>query len=440
MALGSLEVQIFVSLAVVLIAGFIALIVDYLKGANEALRVQNADLRARQEERDRLLEAGWLSYPKTEEPVYEEFSYFESAGAPEPSPRPEAEAPAPVKQLDELPRLATVAPDAATEPAAQPEESAAEAPPVAGVLELPRPQAAAPAAAAPVRLHPVPVTGVSNGVLVGKSGLQVDRPAPEEPQEVPLIVLPHSEEHEPAWADVRRHADVLRFLEQAAPSPPKEPLFTPAPFVMATDGLVEGEAHEERAEEEPEEKPEELTPPPPVAPGPVLVADSIRRKLELPGGLHPAETLEALLKEQAKMDGLVLLVGVNNYEKLKSGRESARQAAAESIVALMRSIVGARGFAAPRSESEYVIVFPGETGPEAYRRVRQVTERLWDYQLRSLGQDAATFTSFSWGTAEVISETLSDAIDAAAEQMNETRRMRSLHLAAGGMRSRAVNL
>lgn len=434
MALGSLEVQIFVSLAVVLIAGFIALIVDYLKGANENLRVQNADLRARQEERDKLLEAGVLSYSKQEEPVYEEFSYFESTEVPGPEMETGAEPPAtPVEQAVETPRLEPAAPETAPVQAKEPEESPLEPPPVAGVLTLSKPQAEQPETAAPVRLQPVPITSASNGVLVGKSGLQVEKPSPVEPAEVPLVVLPHAEEHEPAWADVRRHTDILRFLEQDATPPAREPEWLKTPFVMATD--------EAFREDEQEQKPAEPTPlQPAVAPGPVLVADTTRRKLEFPTGLHPAETLEALLQEQAKMDGLVLLVGVNNYEKLKSGRDTARQAAAESIAALMRSIVGAKGFAAPRGESEFVIVFPGETGAEAYRRVRQVTERLWDYQLRSLAQDAVTFTSFSWGTAEVIGENFSDAIAVAADQMNETRRMRSAHLATGGMRSRAVNL
>jgi hypothetical protein len=433
MALGSLEVQIFVSLAVILIAGFIALIVDYLKGANETLRVQNAGLRARQEERDRLLDAGLLTYSKPEGPFYEEFSYFESSEAPEPEIERDAEPAAPVENAVESPRLATAAADIAPEQTKAPQESLAEPPPVAGILGLPKPQAAQPATVAPVRLQPVPLASPANGVLAGKSGLQPEKPAPAEPPEAPLVGLPLSEEHEPAWADIRRHADVLRFVEPEAPPPPEAPEFPKAPFVMPTNDFPgEKEQQERRAEAVP--------PPPAVMPGPVLVADATRRKLEFPAGLHTGETLEALLKEQAKMEGLVLLVGVNNYEKLKAGREAARQAAAESVAGLMRTVVGAKGFAAPRGEAEYVIVFPGETGAEAYRRVRQVTERLWDYQLRSLAQDAVTFTSFSWGTAEVISESLSDAIAAAAEQMNETRRMRSSHLAAGGMRSRAVNL
>lgn len=55
MDLGSLELQIFVSLTVVLGGAFVALICDYLKGNNEQLREHNIELRVRKEEQDRRL-------------------------------------------------------------------------------------------------------------------------------------------------------------------------------------------------------------------------------------------------------------------------------------------------------------------------------------------------------------------------------------------------
>ncbi|MBK5293684.1 MAG: hypothetical protein JJE04_18650 [Acidobacteriia bacterium] len=54
MELGTLELKIFVSLAVVLGTAFVALICDFLKGNNEQLRERNIELRARQDERERL--------------------------------------------------------------------------------------------------------------------------------------------------------------------------------------------------------------------------------------------------------------------------------------------------------------------------------------------------------------------------------------------------
>jgi hypothetical protein len=55
MDLGSLELQIFVSLTVVLGGAFVALVCDYLKGNNEQLREYNIELRVRKEEQERRL-------------------------------------------------------------------------------------------------------------------------------------------------------------------------------------------------------------------------------------------------------------------------------------------------------------------------------------------------------------------------------------------------
>lgn len=48
--MGTLELQIFVSLMVVLGAAFVALVCDYLKGNNERLREANLELQVRRQE------------------------------------------------------------------------------------------------------------------------------------------------------------------------------------------------------------------------------------------------------------------------------------------------------------------------------------------------------------------------------------------------------
>ena len=60
MDIGAFELQIFVSLVVVLGAAFVALVCDYLKGNNEQLREKNIELRVRREEQERraLLDPG----------------------------------------------------------------------------------------------------------------------------------------------------------------------------------------------------------------------------------------------------------------------------------------------------------------------------------------------------------------------------------------------
>ena len=54
MEIGLFELQVFVSLVVVLGVAFVALICDFLKGNNEQLRERNVELNVRQDEREKL--------------------------------------------------------------------------------------------------------------------------------------------------------------------------------------------------------------------------------------------------------------------------------------------------------------------------------------------------------------------------------------------------
>lgn len=77
MNLDSVELQIFVSLLLVLGALFVAFLCDFLKGNNEVLRERNIELTVRQQERERLAR---LSRPASREP--------QRRPAPEPAPPP----------------------------------------------------------------------------------------------------------------------------------------------------------------------------------------------------------------------------------------------------------------------------------------------------------------------------------------------------------------
>ena len=54
MELGTLQIQIFVSLVVVLGTAFVAFLCDFLKGNNEQLRERNIEMQVRQEEQQRF--------------------------------------------------------------------------------------------------------------------------------------------------------------------------------------------------------------------------------------------------------------------------------------------------------------------------------------------------------------------------------------------------
>jgi len=391
MAVGSLEVQIFVSLAVILVSALIALIVDYLKGSNETLRAHNIELRARQEERDRILGADWPVRLRREvKPDAERGAAREPEAIPVRPVETPADAPSEVRPLE-------VAARAETKETTPPAEAVEPVKP-AEALPLFKTEAAA-CATSVVKPEATPLAAAGDRVAMKGSGLGV------EGAEEPVEAAPE----EPAWEETSHPGPALAWLgrkEEEAGIPPAEPLPQPKPA--------------------------------PATPNLVLVSPPGPKKLSLPAGLHAQQTLESLLEQPGEMDGVVMLVAVNDYDRIERERDpAAREAAWNSVTGLMKEIAGPSGFAAQRGKDEFVIVFTGETGGQAQRRARQAAERLWDHQIRSLGSDAVTF---SWGTVEVVGETLRDAIGAAAEQMHETRRNRAFHLSSRPMKPRAVNL
>ncbi len=160
--------------------------------------------------------------------------------------------------------------------------------------------------------------------------------------------------------------------------------------------------------------------------------------LEIPIGLQSSDVLEALVATPGVLSGVVVAIGINDYQQLQSSHSKAAfDDLMRSVTNLVESIAANKGMAVRRSEDEYILIFPQDSGSMGQRRLTQISERLWDFQLRSLGSFSILF---SWGAVEVAMEQLSDAIDAANEQMYQTKRTRSGSFNSPGSRKRAVNL
>ena len=69
------------------------------------------------------------------------------------------------------------------------------------------------------------------------------------------------------------------------------------------------------------------------------------------------------------------------------------------------------------------MIYPKEHGASAQRKLSQIAQQLWDFQLRSMGTYSILF---SWGGVEVASESIEEAIASANERMQETHRGRKL--------------
>ena len=136
----------------------------------------------------------------------------------------------------------------------------------------------------------------------------------------------------------------------------------------------------------------------------------------LPAGFQDGYVLRQLVQSHQPVSGLVVSIGVNASQKGEG-------ALPESINRLVQSLLGPNDFAAQSSEDEFLLICPEERGASAQRRLSQIAQQLWDFQLRSLGSFQILF---SWGGVEVRSESIDEAIASASERMQETNRGRKL--------------
>jgi hypothetical protein len=165
------------------------------------------------------------------------------------------------------------------------------------------------------------------------------------------------------------------------------------------------------------------------------LAAEIEARLEIPAGLHEAAVLSRLLESQAPYSGVVVAIGLNDYETLREKLSSGADSAA-ALNKMVLSMLRPQDFACRFQDDEYILIYPGERGSSAQRRLFQVSEKLWDFQLRSLGNLSVMF---SWGGLEVNNETLAEAVASARERMYQTKRNRKPSSLEFSSRKKVVN-
>ncbi|QOY85005.1 GGDEF domain-containing protein [Paludibaculum fermentans] len=228
-------------------------------------------------------------------------------------------------------------------------------------------------------------------------------------------------------------------LDSAKP----EPVFTEASFTAPEPMFAEAAAFSEDASDDPFSYKPAIPDPMAQAPAPAVPQTEIRPKvvemrsaaqvraeqeppavptLVLPGGFHEPTALARLLEDEAPFSGLVIAVSVVDYVRLMAdqGKPAIEQIMA-SVTRLVMSLTREQDFACRIAEDEFILIFGRESGASAKRRIQLVSERLWDYQLRSLGSVSIIF---SWGASESQLQPIVHAVENAREQMLETRRNR----------------
>ncbi len=133
-----------------------------------------------------------------------------------------------------------------------------------------------------------------------------------------------------------------------------------------------------------------------------------------PAGFQDGYVLTRLVESREPVSGLVVSIGA-------STAQDTNRSLPANVRALIHSLIGPNDFAAQSGKDEFLLIYPGERGASAQRRLSLIAEQLWDFQLRSMG---ALTILFSWGGVEVRSETIDEAIASATERMQETRRNR----------------
>jgi hypothetical protein len=352
MELGQYQLQIFVSLVVILGAAFVALICDFLKGNNEQLRELAIELKVRREEEQKR---SHLLTPRVAEKA-------------ERAPRPEKIA---------APAAAHIAaPAAATHMAAPKEKS--------GVNREKKRTVNADALAAMERGAALAGTGMRPRAA-SAAPVRESKPEPK-----PEIIVASA----PAASSVKGiKKDWGMLLSRNAQKPVAvEGHDLLAAVVAATNAAANNASINS------------------VQPIEQLLPAGFQ------AGFHDGHVLSRLVQSRQPVSGLVVSIGVN------SSRKSDRKLP-ESVSKLVESLIGPGDFAAQSGEDEFLLIYPREHGGSAQRKLSQIAQQLWDFQLRSLGSFQILF---SWGGVEVHSESIEDAIASASERMQETKRGRKL--------------
>ena len=158
------------------------------------------------------------------------------------------------------------------------------------------------------------------------------------------------------------------------------------------------------------------------------------QELSLPPGLHDKNTLAQLMDTGKCVSGVIIYAGLNDFVKLTEGKTKPQiDEFLHPATKLITSIVRDKDFAARVSEDTWLMVFCGELGNAAQRRIDAVSEKFWDFQLRNLGQVSLTFST---GAVQVEKEPLADAVAAAKERMEQLRNKGKSNTAGG--RKKAV--
>jgi hypothetical protein len=134
-----------------------------------------------------------------------------------------------------------------------------------------------------------------------------------------------------------------------------------------------------------------------------------------PAGMIQPPAFQRLLDGAEPFSGLVVSIGVNESDSSMWHSVGLMQSVGSYIAGLLRD----KDFSCRTDYDEFIVVCCGEHGAQSQRRLNQISERLWDYQLRGIGTCSILF---SWGGVEVQEQPLAEAVASAVDRMRQTKR------------------
>lgn len=255
----------------------------------------------------------------------------------------------------------------------------------------------------------------------------VEKAPPVHLRDIPVEQIPEPKRTvapQPVAEDQRVKISLVPEPQNVIPFQVLEPVAAPVaePAALENDLAIEEQSQQPEPAPDLEAMLEAMmasveTPAPPIKPA----ANSARPVY--PTGMQPPEVLADLVAHDTPFQGQVLSIGINDFAQMK---ERSAKAGSENYLAnvdnLLRSFLRndthGQNFLVRAEEDEYLLVEPGLTGPYAQRRLNEISEKLWDFQLRNLGNFSVVF---SWGAQEAESLPLAEVIEQARERMMETR-------------------
>jgi hypothetical protein len=134
-------------------------------------------------------------------------------------------------------------------------------------------------------------------------------------------------------------------------------------------------------------------------------------------GMINRPALARLLEGNKSFSGVVVSICINENES-----SWCSESLLEWVENYIAGLLEEHDFGCRTAPKEFLLVCPTMIGAKAQRRLKEISERLWEFQLRGIGTHSVVF---NWGGVEVQNRPLAHALSAATERMSLTRRGRS---------------